>query len=100
MKTKTGNCMLSANEVVSRTLTENNIPALYRIHENISRDKMIILRNFLRSLGIRLKEMKNMGIALQSVIDEVRGREYEQVVSFIILKSLMKAYYGPEPLGH
>jgi ribonuclease R len=92
--------MLSANEVVSRALTENDIPALYRVHENISDEKMQSLSNFLRTLGITLKAKTNIGVALQRVIDQVKGKEYEQVVNFIILKSFMQAYYGAEPLGH
>ncbi len=92
--------MLSANEVVSRALTEKNIPALYRVHENISEEKMLTLRNFLGTLGISLKQTKNIGLALQRVIDNVKGREYEKVVNFIILKSFMQAYYGADPLGH
>ncbi|MFH0974254.1 MAG: VacB/RNase II family 3'-5' exoribonuclease [Spirochaetota bacterium] len=92
--------MLSANEVVSRVLTENNIPALYRVHENISDEKMQTLRNFLRTLGISLKATSNIGVALQKVVDQVKGKEFEKVVNFIILKSFMQAYYGAEPLGH
>ena len=92
--------MLSANEVVSRALTENNIPALYRVHEDISDEKMVSLRNFLGTLGIQLKQAKNIGVSLQRVIDNVKDKEYEKVVNFIILKSFMQAYYGAEPLGH
>ncbi len=92
--------MLSANETVSRALTENNIPSLYRVHENISDEKLLSLKNFFRTLGITLKETKNIGLALQKVIDNVKGREYEKVVNFLILKSFMQAYYGADPLGH
>jgi ribonuclease R len=92
--------MLSANEVVSRVLRENNIPTLYRIHEPIALEKFIALQNFLKTLGITLKEEENIGLALQKVIDSVAQKEYQQVVNFIVLKSLMQAYYGPTPLGH
>ena len=92
--------MLSANEVVSRALTENDMPALYRVHEDISDEKMVTLQKFLGTLGIHLKQTKNTGVALQKVIDNVKDKEYEKVVNFIILKSFMQAYYGAEPLGH
>jgi ribonuclease R len=92
--------MLSANETVSRALREFSIPTLYRIHENISEEKLLALQKFLQSLGISLNRRISIGNALQEVIDRVRGREYEDVVNFIILKSLMQAYYGVEPLGH
>ena len=93
-------CMLSANEIVSRVLRENGVPALYRIHEPIAEEKFIALQNFLKTLGITLKEEENVGLALQRVIDWVAQKEYQQVVNFIVLKSLMQAYYGPTPLGH
>jgi ribonuclease R len=92
--------MLTANEVVSRALTGKDIPSLYRVHEDISEEKMLALRNFFRLLGITLKATTNTGIALQRVVDQVKGKEYEQVVSFIILKSFMQAYYSAEPKGH
>lgn len=92
--------MLSANEIVSRVLRENNVPTLYRIHEPIAQEKFIALQNFLKTLGITLKEEENVGRALQRVIDSVAQKEYQQVVNFIVLKSLMQAYYGPAPLGH
>jgi ribonuclease R len=92
--------MLTANEIVSRALTENNIPALYRVHEDISEEKMLALRNFFKLLGITLKSTSNTGVALQRVVEQVKGKEYEQVVNFIILKSFMQAYYGADPKGH
>ncbi len=92
--------MLSANEVVSRALTENDVKSLYRIHENISEEKLLSLKNFLKTLGFNLAAKTNIGIALQRIIDSVSGKKFEQVVNFIMLKSFMQAYYGPEPLGH
>jgi len=92
--------MLSANEAVSRALRERGLPALYRVHEKISQEKLTALVKFLRTLGVTMRTRIGMGNALQSVIDQVRGREYEEVVNFIILKSMMQAYYGVEPLGH
>jgi len=92
--------MLTANEAASKMLRENNIPSLYRIHENISTDKLFSLKCFLRSLNIQFQERDNIGISIQEVINNVSGREYEQVVNFIILKSFMQAFYGEKPLGH
>ncbi len=92
--------MLSANEAVSRALKEKGVPTLYRIHETISEEKMTVLTRFLRTLGLNLGKSPTVGAALQEVIDSVAGREYEQVVNFIILKSFMQAYYGEHPLGH
>ncbi len=92
--------MLSANEAVSRTLKENEIPSLYRVHEKISEEKLISLKKFLTVLNVKLETGKTMGKSIQDVLSRVSGKPYEQVVNLVVLKSLMQAYYGPEPLGH
>lgn len=92
--------MLSANEAVSRALKENEIPALYRVHEKISEDNIISLKKFLTVLNVKLDTGKTMGKSIQDVLAKVSGKPYEQVVNLVILKSMMQAYYGPEPLGH
>ncbi len=93
-------CMLSANVEVSRFLKEKQVPALYRIHEKISDDSLKSLNNFLKVLGIRMDKAGNTGINIQRVIDSVAGKEMEQVVNLVVLKSFMQAYYGIAPLGH
>jgi ribonuclease R len=92
--------MLSANEAVSRVLREQKIPALYRVHEPMSGDQLGSLRTFLRALGVKFKEDKNLGRSLQSIVDSVAGKEYAHVVNFVILRSMMQAFYGERPLGH
>ncbi|MFA5518874.1 MAG: RNB domain-containing ribonuclease, partial [Spirochaetota bacterium] len=92
-------CMLSANEAVSRELKEKSVPTLYRVHEKISDENMESLKDFMKVLGIKISE-KNAGINLQEVLQKVAGKPYEQVVNLVILKSMMQAFYGPEPLGH
>ncbi|HOK02373.1 MAG TPA: VacB/RNase II family 3'-5' exoribonuclease [Spirochaetota bacterium] len=92
--------MLSANEAVSRRLKENSIPALYRVHEKISEENIISLKNFLKTLGLKLKDEKNLAKSIQTVLKEVSGKDYQQVVNFVILRSMMQAYYGTVPLGH
>lgn len=92
--------MLSANEAVSRALKENEIPALYRVHEKISEDNIISLKRFLTVLNVKLDTGKTMGKSIQDVLEKVSGKPYEQVVNLVVLKSMMQAYYGPEPLGH
>ncbi|HPJ41213.1 MAG TPA: ribonuclease R [Spirochaetota bacterium] len=92
--------MLSANEAVSRALKENGIPALYRVHEKISEDNIFSLKKFLTVLNVKLDTGKTMGKSIQDVLAKVSGKPYEQVVNLVVLKSMMQAYYGPEPLGH
>jgi ribonuclease R len=92
--------MLSANEAVSRALREADIPTLYRVHEPMSDDQISSLRAFLRTLGVRLTDVKNLGRSIQSIVDTVAGKEYSHVINFVILRSMMQAFYGEQPLGH
>lgn len=93
-------CMLSANEAVSKVLKEKGVPSLYRVHEKISDENLETLRTFMKVIGIKISSGKNSGLNLQEVLQKVAGKPYEQVVSLVILKSMMQAFYGPEPLGH
>ena len=91
--------MLSANETVSRILRENGIPTLYRIHEEMEPEKLNSLNDFLKFLGLKAKK-KNGNLSLQEILDSVAGKEFEQVVNMVVLRSMMQAYYGIEPVGH
>lgn len=93
-------CMLSANEAVSIALRINNIPTLYRIHEDMSDEKIFELKKFLKSFGINVKITKNLGKSLQKILSFVKNKEYENVANFMILRSMMQAYYDSEPIGH
>ncbi len=92
--------MLAANVAVSRVLREHEIPTLYRIHEEISPDSLLKLKDFLKQLRIPFKPSGDIGAHLQEVLARVAGKEFEHVVNLVILKSLMQAYYGEEPVGH
>ncbi len=92
--------MLCANIVVSRTLREQQVPTLYRIHEDISEESMDKLKQFLRVFNIRTPDRKEEHTFIQQVISGASGRPYEAVVNLVVLRSLMQAYYGIEPVGH
>ncbi len=92
--------MLSANEAVAEELKDTGIPSLFRVHEKISQESLATLTAFIKTLGLKLKKSANMGISIQDVLGQVKGHDNEHVVNLIVLKSLMQAYYGAEPLGH
>ena len=92
--------MLSANEAVSKALKENSTPSLYRVHEKMSDENLVALKKFLQVLGIKINITDAPGKAIQEILQKVSGKPYEQVVNLVVLKSMMSAFYGPEPLGH
>jgi ribonuclease R len=92
--------MLSANEAVSKYLREKGVPSLYRVHEPMSMESLTKLMAFLETFGIKLDKRKELGVALQNAIEEVSDKPFSHVVSFVILRSMMQAFYGERPMGH
>ncbi|MFC1669156.1 ribonuclease R family protein [Spirochaetota bacterium] len=92
--------MLTANEAASLTIRNKNIPALYRIHETISPEKINALSIFFKLYNIKMKKAGNKGYNIQKILEQVKGHDVEHVINLVVLKSLMQASYSNEPLGH
>ena len=90
--------MLSANECVAEHLKKAGLPAVYRVHEKPSEDKATNLRAMLSPLGLDLKQADNG--SLQKVLEAVKGTPQAPAVHTMVLRSLMKARYDTENLGH
>ncbi len=90
--------MLSANECVARHLFEAKLPGVYRVHEKPSEDKTTTLRAMLAPLGFDLKQADNG--SLQKVLDGAKGTPQAPAIHTMVLRSLMKARYDVENLGH
>ena len=94
------NFMLLANECVAKACASRKLPALYRVHEPPTQEKMTALRDLLQTFGLRLPKGKVAPGDLERILDHVRDRPEEQLVSTVVLRSLQKAVYSPENLGH
>ena len=90
--------MLSANETVARYLHDLKKPAVYRVHEKPTGDKVERLRAMLAPFGLDVGAADHF--ALQKVLKEVEGRPEEPAVNAVVLRSMMKARYDPQNLGH
>ena len=94
--------MLAANETVSEHYSRADLPILYRVHEQPDESKMQNFVEFATALGVRVKGTKGniTPKTLQGILDEVSGETYEQVVNMLMLRSMQKARYDVNPLGH
>jgi len=90
--------MLLANETVARHFQSVKKPAVYRVHEKPSQDKVETLRAMLSPLGYALKDGSEQ--SYQSALNAFRGRPEETMVNMMVLRNLMKARYSTENLGH
>ncbi|MDX2081873.1 MAG: ribonuclease R [Terrimicrobiaceae bacterium] len=91
--------MLLANELVGRELKIRRQPAVYRIHEDPDPDKLAEFREFAASQGVRAGDLTHRP-ELQKLLVGIRGKPHESAVKIALLKSLKRARYAPDPLGH
>jgi ribonuclease R len=90
--------MLSANECVAKHLFDLSKPAVYRVHEKPSPDKIEGLKTMLEPFGYSLLETDSF--ALQKILDDAKDKPEAPIISTMILRSLMKARYDVQNLGH
>ena len=91
--------MLLANELVARELKHRKQATLYRIHEKPDNEKLLEFRDFAASQGISAGDLTQRR-ELQKLLAGLRGKPYAAAVRIALLKSLKRARYFPEPLGH
>ncbi|MGI8482551.1 MAG: ribonuclease R [Chthoniobacterales bacterium] len=91
--------MLAANEAVARELKNRLMPAIYRVHENPEPDKLAEYRELILSYGYKVGDVTNRQ-ELQRLLASLRGKAEEQALKIGLLKSLKRARYSPQPLGH
>src|SRR5438876_9267751 len=92
-------CMLAANEAVARELKKRAIPTIYRIHENPDPDKLAEYREFVLSFNYNVGDLTHRA-EVQRLLAAIRGKPEEQALKIGLLKSLKRARYFPQPLGH
>jgi len=91
--------MLLANELVGRELKLRGQPAIYRVHEKPEPEKLGEFREFATGQGVRAGDLTNRA-EMQKLLAGLRGKPYESAVKIALLKSLKRARYTPDPLGH
>ena len=94
--------MLLANETVASYLEEQNAPALYRIHEEPDILKVEKFEAFIAglgySLGVPVTALRPRHF--QELIERTHGKPEEKPIAFLMLRTMQKARYAPENLGH
>ena len=89
--------MLAANETVAEEYYWRDIPFLYRVHERPDFDKWQELSRILSNFSILLRAKDPDSIrpkALQGILETIKGKEEEMMLSNLILRSLKQAKYS------
>jgi ribonuclease R len=93
--------MLCANETVSKHMADKKLPFVYRVHEKPDADKLAALNEFLKAMGLEGVETERIQPGeIQKALSASAGKPEEKVVNTVVLRSLKKARYDAENLGH
>jgi ribonuclease R len=92
--------MLLANRLVAEELDKRDVPALFRVHEDPSTEKVQALQKALGRLGYTLDLEQARPQDLQRILREAAGKPEAQIVNTLLLRSLKQARYSSENLGH
>ncbi|MDR0850126.1 MAG: ribonuclease R [Christensenellaceae bacterium] len=94
--------MVIANEVVAEHMYKLKVPFVYRVHEKPDTDKMTMFFNFINVFGVKYDcDISNVRPKdMQKILEKIQGQSYKDVIEMLMLRSLKKAKYLPECLGH
>lgn len=93
--------MLLANETVAKHCVKSGIPCVYRVHESPDIEKTEKLSKAVKIFGHKFKNKENISPkAIQSLLFRANGTNAQAVLGTLALRSMMKARYSDENLGH
>jgi len=94
-------CMLMANQSSAKFLGKHNEDFLYRIHPKPTSEKIEVTRQFLSAVGLTLEggnEPESRDFA--KVLKNARGRDDENIIKTVVLRTMKQAVYTPSNEGH
>lgn len=94
--------MLVCNETVAEYFYWQNTPFVYRVHEDPSLEKLEEFNKFIHNFGYHLKGLSTEihPKSLQDLLEKVAGTKEEKLINTLMLRSLKKARYAGQNLGH
>ena len=94
--------MIAANECVATHIYFMNLPFIYRVHEYPKEEKIRSFLGFVSSLGYHvngnIKDVKPT--TMQAILKQLEDKPEYKILSSLLLRSMQKAVYKPENLGH
>ncbi|MGQ9810949.1 MAG: ribonuclease R [bacterium] len=93
--------MILANETVANHMSDLGRLFIYRVHEVPSEEDMNDLSRFAGAMGYRFRWKKGTSAGtLKALLDRVKGRPEQYIISMFLLRSLKKARYSERNIGH
>ena len=94
--------MLLANRRVAYLLNHNDYPDVNRVHEEPNQEKLVALKQFIKQFGydIKVNTPQEITSSLNKLLESVKGKAEENIVSNLVVRSMQKAAYSTKNLGH
>lgn len=94
--------MLTANEAAATLAMEQEMPFVYRVHEQPPVIKVNLLHNLLTKLGVPAEKLLQnpQPKDFANILESVRGTELEPAVNGQLLRTMSKAIYSERNIGH
>lgn len=93
--------MLLANQCAANLARTSQIPFVYRIHEDPSPEKIEDMKDFLTRMNIEYPHFSSVKPGhFAEILNNNRESEKFPVINNILLRSMAKAKYAPDPIGH
>lgn len=94
--------MLMANQAAASVAMNNDLPFVYRVHDNPPLAKITALKTLLQQLGIDASGLSDEVKAKQmsDILEKSRGSSLEQLINNQLLRSMAKAVYSSDNTGH
>src|SRR5437868_11588765 len=93
--------MIAANVAAARALEAKKAPVMYRVHEAPSREKLVALKDYLKTFDLEfaLGQVIKPG-TFNRIIERLGDSDGREEIMEQLLRTQMQARYGPERLGH
>lgn len=100
--------MLLANRKVSEFISQSSkgVPTgktfIYRVHDDPDPTKLEALRDFVTTFGYKmdLANSKKIANSMNNLLSAVKGKGEENMIETLAMRSMSKAFYSTEPIGH
>ncbi|WP_324067559.1 MAG: ribonuclease R [Flavobacterium sp.] len=94
--------MLLANRKVAEFIGKQKKTFIYRIHDEPNEDKLINLQTVIAKFGysINFRSKKDISNSLNNLLEEVQGKKEQNLVDTLTIRSMSKAAYSTENIGH
>lgn len=93
--------MIQANVAAAETLEAKRVPAVYRVHDEPSAEKVDALADFMHSIKMPFTMGQKMAPSVfNRILRELKDGPFAPIVNEVVLRSQSQAIYSAENIGH